>query len=81
MFWVSKILRFQNKLKLLLIKNALDWLNVIVETFVMLQSVSISKKCCCFELSLYQIIEKMYHGFQKNNIDNNKKEICCIFFL
>ncbi len=34
-------------------KNALNWLKVTVKTFIMLQKISISNKCCSFELSIH----------------------------
>ncbi len=52
----------------------------------MLQKISVSNKCCYYELLFiyfysFKNPEKMYHGFQNNirqkktvfNIDNNKK--------
>ncbi len=52
--------------------DALNWLKVTVKSFTLLQKISISNKCCSFELSIHQIIveEKKQNIF---NIDNTKK--------
>uniref|UniRef100_A0A672SRY9 DNA replication licensing factor MCM6 n=1 Tax=Sinocyclocheilus grahami TaxID=75366 RepID=A0A672SRY9_SINGR len=50
-----------------------------LKTFIMLLSISISNKCCSFEISVYERILKKrnYHGFHKNmtvvSIENEKK--------
>ncbi len=66
----SKVLFFLlKKLILLFIKDALNWWNVtVVNTFIMLQNIYISNKCCAFELSIHLWImkNKMYHSFHKN---------------
>ncbi len=51
---------------------------VPVKTFIMLQKIYISNKCCSFKLSIHLWIlkNKMYHRFHKKNtvfiIDNNQ---------
>ncbi len=64
-----------NKIKkyiyiLLFIKDALNWSKV---SFIMLQNISISNKCCSFELSGHQRIltNKMYHSSHKNMKQHN----------
>ncbi len=44
-----------NKLILLFSKDALNWSKVTVKTLIMLQKVSISNKCCSFELCLIKL--------------------------
>ncbi len=50
-----------------------------VETFVMVQMISISNKCCSCEIFVLQrILKEMYFSIHKNikavlNINNNKK--------
>ncbi len=41
----------RKKLILLFIKEALNWSKVTAKTFIMLEKISISNKCCSFELS------------------------------
>ncbi len=50
------------KLTLLLIKDALNWSKVTVKTLKMLQKISVSNKCCSFELSINQIIVKKFNN-------------------
>jgi len=38
---------------------------VTVNTFIMLQKVSMSNKCCSFELSVHQRILEKYQGFNR----------------
>ncbi len=45
---------FFKEIILLFSKGALYWLKVTVKTFVMLQKISISNKCCTFELSIHR---------------------------
>ncbi len=46
------------KLILLFRRDALNWSKVSVKTFLMLQNLSISNKCCSFELSHHQMKNK-----------------------
>ncbi len=62
------------KLILLLSKDALSWSKVMIKTFIMLQKISISDKCCSSELSIHQWNLKkinLLRCFQHNN-NNNK---------
>ncbi len=49
-------------------KDALNWSKVTVKTFIMFKKISVSNKCCFFELSIHQRVlkNKMHHGFHKN---------------
>ncbi len=53
--------------------DALNWSKVTVKTFIMLQNISISNKCCSFELSvqLWILKNKTYPGFHKNMQQHN----------
>ncbi len=42
-----------NRTKVVLIKDALNQSKVTVKTFIMLQKIPISNKCCSFELSIH----------------------------
>ncbi len=42
------------RLILLFSKDALNWSKVMIKTFIMLQKISISDKCCSSELSIHQ---------------------------
>ncbi len=55
------------------IKDALNWLNVTLKTFTMLQRLSTSNKCCSFELSVHLWILKniVYHSLHKNIDQHN----------
>jgi len=47
----------------------------------MLKKVSISDKCCSFELSIHQIIlNKKYHGFQKKKKKTTTKKAAAQLF-
>ncbi len=48
----------RNKLILLFIKDALNWSKVMINTFIMLQKISISDKCCSSELCIHQRNQK-----------------------
>ncbi len=62
-------------------KVALNWSKVTVKTFILLQKITISNKCCSFELffsskNLGEIPLRNNNGFHKNiflNINNNDK--------
>ncbi len=56
--WAVKMWKKSKKLILLFIKDALKWEKVTVKTFIMLQKISISNKCCSFELSIHLWILK-----------------------
>ncbi len=45
---------YNSKLILLFSKDALNWSKVMIKTFIMLQIISISDKCCSSELSIHQ---------------------------
>ncbi len=49
-FWGKKL----SKLILLFSKDALNWSKVMIKTFIMLQIIYISDKCCSSELSIHQ---------------------------
>ncbi len=73
-FWKKSILLFS--------KDTLNCSKVTVKTFIMLQKISVSNKCCSLELSINQrILKKKMYQFPQNilgsttdfNIDNNQK--------
>ncbi len=46
--------------------STLNWSEVTVKPFIMLQKMTVSNKCCSFELSVHQrILKEMYHSFHK----------------
>ncbi len=59
------------KITLMTFKLSLNWSNVTVKTFIMLQNNNISNKCCTFELSIHQRILEKYHGFHKDIKQHN----------
>ncbi len=82
LYIMSVRLIFLNKLLLLFIMDISYWPKVSVKTFIMLQNIAISNKCCSLELSIHLWIlkNKMYHVSTKIlssttvfNIDNNQK--------
>ncbi len=60
--------RKKRKFMLLFSKDSLNGSKVSVKTFIMLPNISISNKCCSFELSIHLWIlkNKMHYGFHKN---------------
>ncbi len=62
-----KCLVLFKKLMFLFRKDALNWSKVTIKTNIMLQKISISNKCCCFELSIHQrITENKMYRFPQN---------------
>ncbi len=59
------VLRIFKEIILLFSKDALRWSKVTVKTFIMLQNIYISKKCCYFELCIYQWNKNVYQFPQK----------------
>ncbi len=59
-----------SKLILLFSKNALNWSKVMIKTFIMLQIISISDKCCSSELSIHQRNLKKFYSAVFNIIIN-----------
>ncbi len=58
---------------LLFSQDAFIWSEVTVKTFIMLQNISKSNKCCSFELSIHQSIQKRLWRTTVFNIVNNQK--------
>jgi len=55
-------------------KNAFNCSQVIVNTFLMLQNITISNKCCSFEMSIHQTtLKNVSVSTNHNSIDNIKK--------
>ncbi len=66
--WVKQAFKKKKKeIQLLFSKDALNWSKVTVKIFIILQKISISNKCCSFELSIHLWIlkNKMYQFPQK----------------
>ncbi len=69
---------FKTKINCMNFYSLMRWSKVTIKTFIMLQKISISNKCCAFELSIHQksyimVSTKIWSSTAVFNIDKNLK--------